>query len=123
MARTRRAGLVDVIRDGGPGTARWRGSGVTGSPAPGESRSGPGSPSRSTDRRTATLGYESRGRSPPSRSLAYITSSMTVDAAAAGESTPTGVRVLVVDDDVVICRQMAANLSSADDFVVKPTGM
>jgi signal transduction histidine kinase len=38
---------------------------------------------------------------------------MTVDAAAASESTPTGVRVRVVDDDVVICRQMAANLSSA----------
>jgi DNA-binding response OmpR family regulator len=43
---------------------------------------------------------------------------MTVDAAAASETTPTGVRVLVVDDDVVICRQMAANLSSAGYQVV-----
>jgi signal transduction histidine kinase len=45
---------------------------------------------------------------------------MTVDAAAASESTPTGVRVrvLVVDDDVVICRQMAANRSSAGYQVV-----
>ena len=43
---------------------------------------------------------------------------MPVDAAAASESTPTGVRVLVVDDDVVICRQMAANLSSAGYQVV-----
>lgn len=43
---------------------------------------------------------------------------MTVDAAAASESTPTGVRVLVVDDDVVICRQMAANVSSAGYQVV-----
>jgi hypothetical protein len=31
---------------------------------------------------------------------------MTGDAAVASESTPTGVRVLVADDDVVICRQM-----------------
>lgn len=37
---------------------------------------------------------------------------------AASETTPTGVRVLVVDDDVVICRQMAANLSSAGYQVV-----
>ena len=43
---------------------------------------------------------------------------MPVDAAAGSESTPTSVRVLVVDDDVVICRQMAANLSSAGYQVV-----
>jgi two-component system KDP operon response regulator KdpE len=43
---------------------------------------------------------------------------MTVDAAAASESTPTGVRALVVDDDVVICRQVAASSSSAGYEVV-----
>jgi signal transduction histidine kinase len=43
---------------------------------------------------------------------------MSGDAAAASESTPTGVRVLVVDDDVVICRQMAAGLASAGYQVV-----
>ncbi|HET7500707.1 MAG TPA: response regulator [Kofleriaceae bacterium] len=43
---------------------------------------------------------------------------MTVDASAQGESTPTGVRVLVVDDDMVICRQMAAGLASAGYQVV-----
>jgi signal transduction histidine kinase len=43
---------------------------------------------------------------------------MTADPSAAGESTPSGVRVLVVDDDVVICRQMAAGLSSAGYQVV-----
>jgi two-component system, sensor histidine kinase and response regulator len=43
---------------------------------------------------------------------------MTSDAAPAGESAPTGVRVLVVDDDVVICRQMAAGLASAGYQVV-----
>lgn len=36
----------------------------------------------------------------------------------AGDSTPTGARVLVVDDDVVICRQMAAGLASAGYQVV-----
>jgi len=43
---------------------------------------------------------------------------MPVDAPAQGESTPTGVRVLVVDDDMVICRQMAAGLASAGYQVV-----
>jgi len=43
---------------------------------------------------------------------------MSADTATAGESTPVGVRVLVVDDDVVICRQMAAGLSSAGYQVV-----
>jgi DNA-binding response OmpR family regulator len=43
---------------------------------------------------------------------------MTIDTSTASESTPTGVRVLVVDDDVVICRQMAAGLSSAGYQVV-----
>jgi DNA-binding response OmpR family regulator len=43
---------------------------------------------------------------------------MSVEGAAASESTPTGVRVLVVDDDQVICRQMAAGLSSAGYQVV-----
>jgi signal transduction histidine kinase len=43
---------------------------------------------------------------------------MSVDASIAGESTPTGVRVLVVDDDMVICRQMAAGLASAGYQVV-----
>lgn len=43
---------------------------------------------------------------------------MSIDAAATSESTPNGVRVLVVDDDVVICRQMAAGLSSAGYQVV-----
>src|SRR5213078_5208971 len=43
---------------------------------------------------------------------------MSADPSTAGESTPTGVRVLVVDDDVVICRQMAAGLSSAGYQVV-----
>jgi signal transduction histidine kinase len=43
---------------------------------------------------------------------------MPVDAAAASESTPTGVRAPVADDDVVICRQMAANRSSAGYQVV-----
>ena len=43
---------------------------------------------------------------------------MSVDASTAGESTPTGVRVLVVDDDMVICRQMAAGLASAGYQVV-----
>jgi hypothetical protein len=37
---------------------------------------------------------------------------MAADAAAASESAPTSVRVLVVDDDVVICRRMAANRSA-----------
>jgi two-component system, sensor histidine kinase and response regulator len=43
---------------------------------------------------------------------------MSNDAAPAGESSPTGVRVLVVDDDMVICRQMAAGLASAGYQVV-----
>jgi CheY-like chemotaxis protein len=43
---------------------------------------------------------------------------MPVDAAAASESTPTGVRAPVADDDVVICRQMAAHRSSAGYQVV-----
>jgi signal transduction histidine kinase len=43
---------------------------------------------------------------------------MPVDAPTAVESTPTGVRVLVVDDDMVICRQMAAGLASAGYQVV-----
>lgn len=43
---------------------------------------------------------------------------MSGDGSTAGESTPTGVRVLVVDDDVAICRQMAAGLSSAGYQVV-----
>jgi signal transduction histidine kinase len=43
---------------------------------------------------------------------------MSVDAAPAAESTPGGVRVLVVDDDAAICRQMAAGLSSAGYQVV-----
>jgi signal transduction histidine kinase len=43
---------------------------------------------------------------------------MSIDASPAGESTPTGVRVLVVDDDVVICRQMAAGLASTGYQVV-----
>jgi two-component system sensor histidine kinase/response regulator len=43
---------------------------------------------------------------------------MSSDAGAAGDSAPTGVRVLVVDDDVVICRQMAAGLASAGYQVV-----
>jgi two-component system, sensor histidine kinase and response regulator len=43
---------------------------------------------------------------------------MSSDASATSESTPTGVRVLVVDDDVVICRQMAAGLASAGYQVV-----
>jgi len=43
---------------------------------------------------------------------------MSIDASTVGESTPTGVRVLVVDDDVVICRQMAAGLASAGYQVV-----
>jgi two-component system, sensor histidine kinase and response regulator len=43
---------------------------------------------------------------------------MSGDASTAGESAPTGVRVLVVDDDIVICRQMAAGLASAGYQVV-----
>jgi two-component system, sensor histidine kinase and response regulator len=43
---------------------------------------------------------------------------MSIEAPAASESAPTGVRVLVVDDDVVICRQMAAGLASAGYQVV-----
>jgi signal transduction histidine kinase len=43
---------------------------------------------------------------------------MSADPSTAGESAPSGVRVLVVDDDVVICRQMAAGLSSAGYQVV-----
>ncbi|HEX8110664.1 MAG TPA: response regulator [Kofleriaceae bacterium] len=43
---------------------------------------------------------------------------MTVDAAATIESTPTGVRVVVADDDVVIYRRMAANLPCAGYRVV-----
>jgi signal transduction histidine kinase len=43
---------------------------------------------------------------------------MTSDLSTVVESTPTGVRVLVVDDDVVICRQMAAGLASAGYQVV-----
>jgi two-component system sensor histidine kinase/response regulator len=43
---------------------------------------------------------------------------MSIDASTTSESTPTGVRVLVVDDDVVICRQMAAGLASAGYQVV-----
>jgi len=43
---------------------------------------------------------------------------MPIEAPATGDSTPTGVRVLVVDDDVVICRQMAAGLASAGYQVV-----
>jgi signal transduction histidine kinase len=43
---------------------------------------------------------------------------MSVEAGPGSDSTPTGVRVLVVDDDVVICRQMAAGLSSAGYQVV-----
>ena len=43
---------------------------------------------------------------------------MSIDASPTSESTPIGVRVLVVDDDVVICRQMAAGLASAGYQVV-----
>jgi two-component system, sensor histidine kinase and response regulator len=43
---------------------------------------------------------------------------MSIEGSAAIESTPTGVRVLVVDDDMVICRQMAAGLASAGYQVV-----
>src|SRR4051812_12497831 len=43
---------------------------------------------------------------------------MSSDVSGAGESSPTGVRVLVVDDDMVICRQMAAGLASAGYQVV-----
>ena len=43
---------------------------------------------------------------------------MSIEGSATSDSTPTGVRVLVVDDDVVICRQMAAGLSSAGYQVV-----
>jgi signal transduction histidine kinase len=43
---------------------------------------------------------------------------MSVDASTTVESTPMSVRVLVVDDDVVICRQMAAGLASAGYQVV-----
>jgi two-component system, sensor histidine kinase and response regulator len=43
---------------------------------------------------------------------------MSIEASATSESTPIGVRVLVVDDDVVICRQMAAGLASAGYQVV-----
>jgi signal transduction histidine kinase len=43
---------------------------------------------------------------------------MSGDAPTAAESAPTGVRVLVVDDDAVICRQMAAGLANAGYQVV-----
>jgi signal transduction histidine kinase len=43
---------------------------------------------------------------------------MSIEGPVTGESTPTGVRVLVVDDDVVICRQMAAGLASSGYQVV-----
>ena len=43
---------------------------------------------------------------------------MSIEASTTSDSTPTGVRVLVVDDDLVICRQMAAGLSSAGYQVV-----
>jgi two-component system, sensor histidine kinase and response regulator len=43
---------------------------------------------------------------------------MSIEASATSESTPIGVRVLVVDDDVVICRQMAAGLASTGYQVV-----
>ncbi|HEU0030884.1 MAG TPA: response regulator [Kofleriaceae bacterium] len=43
---------------------------------------------------------------------------MSLDQVAAGDSTPGGVRVLIVDDDEAICRQMAAGLSSSGYQVV-----
>src|SRR5947207_7182451 len=43
---------------------------------------------------------------------------MSGDGPAAGESTPTGVRVLVVDDDAAICRQMASGFATAGYIVV-----
>jgi signal transduction histidine kinase len=43
---------------------------------------------------------------------------MSTDLAGGGESVPHGVRVLIVDDDELICRQMASGLSAAGYLVV-----
>ena len=46
------------------------------------------------------------------------TSNMSADAAPGSESEPSGGRVLVVDDDEMICRQLASGLASAGYQVV-----
>jgi signal transduction histidine kinase len=43
---------------------------------------------------------------------------MSVDQGGGGETTPSGVRVLVADDDALICRQLAGGLAAAGYHVV-----
>src|SRR5437868_3985967 len=50
--------------------------------------------------------------------LPYSKHNMVAETGGGGAETPTGVRVLVVDDDERICRQMAAGLANAGYQVV-----